>query len=51
MIDELSRNKDDSIWNDWEEKFLYDIHCRDFITLTQRQKEMVDKLYDKLLGR
>ena len=51
MLDDIRKHKDEVDWNVYEEQFIYDMQARTYAALSARQKSMVEKLHDKLIGR
>ena len=51
MLDDIRKRKDEVDWNAYEEQFIYDMQARAYAALSGRQKSMVEKLYDKMIGR
>lgn len=50
-LDEVRKGQDTVDWSEYEEKFLHDMQGRTYAALSDRQKSMIGRLHDKLMGR
>lgn len=51
QVNELLKNKDDEVFNDWEQEFIRDLASKKYEHLTGRQKSVVTRLYGWLSGK